>query len=40
MKLLAQDELYGTANFNKEREARQMDVSEKKYGQEIKLDSV
>ena len=40
MKLLAQDKLYGIANFKKEREARQMDLNEKNYGQEIKLYSV
>lgn len=30
--------LDGVANFNKDRKARQMDLSKKKCGQEIKLD--
>ena len=40
MKFSVHDKSDGVANSSKDREARQMDLSEKKYGVEIKLDSV
>lgn len=40
MKFSVHDKLNGVANFSEDRESRQMDLSKKKYWQEIKLDSV